>query len=223
MKNQTLLHYAARIGEKQPMQCSYAIHGRDHIRQAWFHCKTCGLEGDYGFCKSCSKVCHQGHKVEYAGVSSLCYCDCGAGSGKTPCKCLKSSSKTISPNNLTEIVELLISKGADINAKNIIHINLIIIFFIKKILNELRKVNKKNETPLHVAVVYDSIEIIDILISKGADINAKNNQCKYDWSEKRGCKTPLHYATENKSKEIVELLISKGADVNVQDIIYLKI
>ena len=35
--------------------------------------------------------------------------------------------------NSKEIGELLISKGADINAKNIIHINILILFLIKLI------------------------------------------------------------------------------------------
>ena len=34
--------------------------------------------------------------------------------------------------------------------------------------------NKKNRTPLHWAAIYNSKEIGEILISKGADINAKD-------------------------------------------------
>ena len=37
-----------------------------------------------------------------------------------------------------------------------------------------RNLNKKNETPLHEAARHDSIIIGELLISKGADINAKD-------------------------------------------------
>ena len=37
-----------------------------------------------------------------------------------------------------------------------------------------RDLNKNNTTPLHIAVMCDSIKIGELLISKGADINAKS-------------------------------------------------
>ena len=74
--------------------------------------------------------------------------------------------------NSKEIGELLISKGADINAKDIIYLNIRTLFLIKIILNKSQKLNKKNKTPLHIALEKNSKEIGEILISKGADINA---------------------------------------------------
>ena len=62
-------------------------------------------------------------------------------------------------------------------------------------------------------------EIIELLISKGADINAKTNENKELLLE-RGGETPLHWAVLNKRKDIGELLISKGADINAKNIIY---
>ena len=47
-------------------------------------------------------------------------------------------------NNSKEMFEILISKGADINAKDIIYLNVIILFLIKFISNKSRKFNKKN-------------------------------------------------------------------------------
>ena len=61
--------------------------------------------------------------------------------------------------------------------------------------------------------------MFEILISKGADINAQTCEKKGFFKE-RGGKTPLHFAAEKNSKEIGELLISKGADINAKDINY---
>ena len=52
-----------------------------------------------------------------------------------------------------------------------------------------------------------SSRIVEILISNGADINARDNNGK----------TALSYAVENGYTEIAELLIAKGADVNARD------
>ena len=76
-------------------------------------------------------------------------------------------------NNSKEMCELLISKGADINAKNIIYWKIILLFKIKVIYNNQRKFNQQNGTPLHYAAEKNSKEIGELLISKGADINAK--------------------------------------------------
>ena len=79
-----------------------------------------------------------------------------------------------------EMVELLISNGANVNAKN-----------------------DDGWTPLHDAATK---EVAELLIAKGADVEAKD---KDDW-------TPLHKATFGGHKEMVELLIAEGADVNAK-------
>ena len=72
------------------------------------------------------------------------------------------------------MLEILISKGADINAIDIIYLNILILFSIKWISNKWRKLNQKNWTPLHSAAENNSKEMLELLISKGANINAKN-------------------------------------------------
>jgi hypothetical protein len=81
-------------------------------------------------------------------------------------------------------VESLLSKGADANLAD-----------------------RMRWTPLHIAARNNRLDIVELLVNKGANLNlnATNN---------RG-QTPLHIAVTNSQKEIVELLITKGADVNI--------
>jgi len=62
-------------------------------------------------------------------------------------------------------------------------------------------------TLLHIAVRNKRTEIAQLLIDKGADVNAKDN---------RG-RAPVHLAVEFGQKAIVEALIAKGADLNIID------
>jgi ankyrin repeat protein len=89
-----------------------------------------------------------------------------------------------------EVAELLISKGADVNAKN-----------------------NDGVTPLHYAARYGRKEVAELLIAKGAEVNAKSDTTGRLFSQEQ---TPLHYAANGGQKEIVELLIAAGADVNAK-------
>ena len=62
-----------------------------------------------------------------------------------------------------------------------------------------------NSAPLHSAAYGGHKEIAELLITNGANVNAKN--------DKGG--TPLHEAAWEGHKEIAELLIAAGADMNV--------
>ena len=87
--------------------------------------------------------------------------------------------------NKVEIVEFLISKGANIN-----------------------KVDADGITTLHSALILSKIEIAELLISKGSNINDP---------DKKGM-TPLHSAALSTNLKIVELLISKGANTNAKNL-----
>lgn len=76
-----------------------------------------------------------------------------------------------------DIVELLIAKGADVNAKD-----------------------NWNWTPLHSAV-YGHKDIVELLITEGANVNARDGASR----------TPLWYAKDEGNAEIVELLRKHGA------------
>ncbi|MEG4107510.1 ankyrin repeat domain-containing protein [Microcoleus sp. S13_C5] len=80
-----------------------------------------------------------------------------------------------------EVAELLIAKGADVNAKD-----------------------SYGHTPLHVATASDRIKVAQTLIAKGADVNAKGTDGY----------TPLHFAAMLDRIKVAQMLIANGADIN---------
>ena len=60
-------------------------------------------------------------------------------------------------------------------------------------------------TGLHWAASFGSVEMIELLIEKQFDVNARNSD---------GC-SPLHDAIQRKDTDIVKLLIAAGADTSV--------
>jgi ankyrin repeat protein len=82
-------------------------------------------------------------------------------------------------------VEVLVSKGADINAKN-----------------------NKGDNALHIAVQCSSCDIIKILLlNQEAQVNAKN---KAGW-------TPLHFAAHTGRRDVAEILLRNGAEINAKN------
>lgn len=68
-------------------------------------------------------------------------------------------------------------------------------------------------SPLHIAVVYHQVEIIEALLKRGADPNFRDNQ---------GC-TPMHKVieiytkSENVSQHIIDLLLQFGGNSNIKN------
>ena len=84
---------------------------------------------------------------------------------------------------------------------------------VRKLLDAGADVNIRNAnkgrlqyTPLHWAAHYGHLEIAELLISRGADLDA----------EDPAYSTPLYLAAEEGYPKVVEFLISKGAEVNVK-------
>ena len=116
------------------------------------------------------------------------------------------------------IVLYLISNGANINSQDkngdfVIHLATIGgLLNIVKYLIEKRNIpidsqGNNERTPLHYACSNDHFEIVEYLLSIGANIEAK---------DKMG-KTPLHYACEEGHLHIIEYLISMGANIEAKD------
>jgi ankyrin repeat protein len=62
-------------------------------------------------------------------------------------------------------------------------------------------------TPLHQAVLGNSVGLVGLLIEAGAELDAKDSQGY----------TPLHFAAQEFLPEIARILVGKGADVNARD------
>ena len=62
-------------------------------------------------------------------------------------------------------------------------------------------------TPLHQAVLGNSVGLVGLLIEAGADLDAKDAQGF----------TALHFAAQEYLPEIARILVGKGADVNARD------
>ncbi|MDQ6959498.1 MAG: ankyrin repeat domain-containing protein, partial [Mariprofundaceae bacterium] len=115
----------------------------------------------------------------------------------------------------TEVAELLIRKGADVNAKNAgqetplhdaaVQGNTEVVALLIRKGADVNARNDVQATPLHEAAMYGKTKVAELLILNGADVNARN---KYQ-------ETPLHRAVGN--TKVAELLISKGADINARD------
>ena len=123
------------------------------------------------------------------------------------------------PDRTLVLVELLLRKGADVNARidggyGWTPLHAAVYSGHREVAKFLiasgADINAKDIfglTPLHGPALSGRKEAVDLLIANGADINAK------DGTER----TPLHWATVNGQKEFVELLIAKGADINLKD------
>ncbi|KAL5723910.1 hypothetical protein ACHQM5_007244 [Ranunculus cassubicifolius] len=62
--------------------------------------------------------------------------------------------------------------------------------------------NSEGRTPLHWAVDCGHTDIVELLLAKNADVDAKDNEGQ----------TPLHYAAMCDREDIAELLVKQNAD-----------
>jgi ankyrin repeat protein len=73
--------------------------------------------------------------------------------------------------------------------------------------SQLHARDRLRNHPLHVAAWQRREKIAQLLLEKGADVNARGDHGR----------TPLHYAVENNTKPITTLLVEHGADPGIRN------
>ena len=106
-----------------------------------------------------------------------------------------------------EIVEILESGGTIFEAIKLGVVDKVKRFLTKDPALVNAKDGSSESTPLHLAANKGNKEIAELLLAKGADVNAKD---KFGW-------TPLHEAAVGGHVALVELLLANKADVNAKD------
>jgi len=140
--------------------------------------------------------------------------NCKDTSGNTPL-ILASSYSSFGHN---KIVELLISRGADLYMRNDNSTNALGLATYKgntDIVETLLasgvspdiKINDQGATALMVAAVHGHENIASLLLEKGAKVSAQSQDGT----------TPLMYAVLNRHHEVVKVLLENGADINLRN------
>jgi len=116
-----------------------------------------------------------------------------------------------------DVVELLLTAQADVRTRNSQHWGLLYLAGERdniEIINILTIPDGKagtwrnrGETPLHRAAQSGNLEIVQLLLTHGAEVNARN--------EYNG-QTPLHIAAGQGNLAVVDLLLTHGADINAR-------
>lgn len=86
------------------------------------------------------------------------------------------------------------------------HINLVEELLEKGADSNVAANNQFKVAPLHSACATSNLKMAEVLIKKGADVNAK--QMKNI--------TPMHSAAHNGQTDLVQLLVNSGADINAK-------
>jgi ankyrin repeat protein len=100
-------------------------------------------------------------------------------------------------NGHEAVVQMLLEKGADANAKTKSKVN-----------NDDDDDDDDGTTALHLAAEGGHEAVVRLMLEKSADINAKNNSGQ----------TALHLATSNGHEAVVRLLLEKRADIAAKEV-----
>jgi len=80
----------------------------------------------------------------------------------------------------------------------------------KAVATDVNQPEKFGTTPLHYAIMGGRLDVCELLINKGADINKPDNLDNSAYC------TPLHFAVNNARREIIDLLLTHKVNINVQ-------
>ena len=118
---------------------------------------------------------------------------------------LESGSTLLHYAETKEIVELLITNGANVNAKNK---NGETPLDYNRSMEEHLRVHGAKHSSIHSAARYGDVQGVEEFLDAGVDVNAAGH---YEM-------TALHLSAKHGHREVVELLIKREANVNAMDI-----
>ena len=120
---------------------------------------------------------------------------------------LESGSTLLHYAETKEIVELLITNGANVNAKNK---NGETPLDYNRSMEEHLRVHGAKHSSIHSAARYGDVQGVEEFLDAGVDVNEADH-ANYEM-------TALHLSAKHGHREVVEFLITREANVNVMDI-----
>ncbi|HXA52915.1 MAG TPA: ankyrin repeat domain-containing protein, partial [Candidatus Acidoferrum sp.] len=124
------------------------------------------------------------------------------------------------------VVKLLLEKGAKLDGTEILAATVANdMATIRLLLEKGANVNAKHPTgitPLHNAAANGNTKLAEMLLARGADVNAATAR-EFQGRAKAGpmglgLLRPLHFATVGGSYDLIKLLLDAGADINAHDV-----
>jgi len=106
-----------------------------------------------------------------------------------------------------ELARLLISKGADVNAKNLDSGGKPVKIYRQKPFAGTKTISLPEDTLLMLASNRGNLEAMKLLLGNGANVNAKTSQGQ----------TALMSASETGKVDAVDILLAQGADIQAED------
>jgi len=127
--------------------------------------------------------------------------------GYTPLHCVLDHSIKWQNTTLLQIVDYLISNGANVNRK----------FSLLAVTTD-GNVLFQESTPLSRAIGINNVEVARLLVSKGADVNSTDFTTNQGFVSTKEPFTLLMFAINLKGNfNIIQLLVANGAKVNLRD------
>ncbi len=113
-----------------------------------------------------------------------------------------------------EIFELLLQRGAGVNLFEASALGLRekVVDHVERDPALINSYSHDGWTPLHLAAFFGQRETAQMLLDRGADVNARSQNLKFGKEN-----PPLHAAAANRQTKTAELLMNRGAEIDARD------